>query len=84
LDYIATKHGISDVLNSIGGGKSDPYSACTSQVKQAIAKLVDRAAAGGDIRLDLNPLDLSRALAVSRTWAWDLMASGLLKIWSTS
>jgi hypothetical protein len=63
LDYIATKHGISEVLNSIGGAKSDPYSAFTSQVKQAIAKLVDRAAVGGDIHLDLNPLDLSRALA---------------------
>ena len=32
-------------------------------MKQAIAKLVDRAVASGDIRLDLDPLDLLRALA---------------------
>jgi hypothetical protein len=32
-------------------------------VKQAIAKLVDCAVASGDIRLDLDPLDLLGALA---------------------
>ena len=31
--------------------------------QQAIAKLVDRAVASGDIRLELDPLDLLRALA---------------------
>ena len=63
MDYIATKHGIYEVLNSIVGGTSDLYSASTAQVKQAMAKLVDRAVASGDIRLDLDPLDLLRALA---------------------
>jgi hypothetical protein len=32
-------------------------------MKGAIAKLVDRAAASGDIHLDSDPLDLLRALA---------------------
>jgi AcrR family transcriptional regulator len=63
VDYIVTKHGMSEVLNSIVGGTSDLYSASTAQVKQAIAKLVHRAVASGDIRLDLDPLDLLRALA---------------------
>jgi AcrR family transcriptional regulator len=63
VDYIATKHGMYEVLNSIVGGTSDLYSASTAQVKQAIAKLVDRAVASGDIRLALDPLDLLRALA---------------------
>jgi AcrR family transcriptional regulator len=63
VDYIATKHGMSEVLNSIVGGTSDLYSASTARVKQAMAKLVDRAVASGDIRLDLDPLDLLRALA---------------------
>jgi AcrR family transcriptional regulator len=63
VDYIATKHGMSEVLNSIVGGTSDLYSASTAQMKQAMAKLVDRAVASGDIRLDLDPLDLLRALA---------------------
>ena len=63
VDYIATKHGISEVLNSIVGGTSDLYSASTARVKRSISKLVDRAVASGDIRLDLDPLDLLRALA---------------------
>jgi AcrR family transcriptional regulator len=63
VDYIATKHGMSEVLNSIVDGTSDLYSASTAQVKQAIAKLVDRAVLSGDIRLELDPLDLLRALA---------------------
>jgi AcrR family transcriptional regulator len=63
VDYIATKHGMSEVLNSIVDGASDLYSASTAQVKQAIAKLVDHAVLGGDIRLELDPLDLLRALA---------------------
>jgi AcrR family transcriptional regulator len=63
VDYMATKHGMYEALNSIVGGTSDLYSASTAQVKQAIAKLIDRAVASGDIRLDLDPLDLLRALA---------------------
>jgi len=63
VDYIATKHGMSEVLNSIVDGTSDLYSASTAQVKQVIAKLVDRAVVSGDIRLELDPLDLLRALA---------------------
>jgi AcrR family transcriptional regulator len=63
VDYMATKHGMSEVLNSIVGGTSELYSASTAQVKLAISKLVDRAVESGDIRLDLDPLDLLRALA---------------------
>jgi AcrR family transcriptional regulator len=63
VDYMATKHGMYEALNSIAGGTSDLYLASTAQVKQAIAKLIDRAVASGDIRLDIDPLDLLRALA---------------------
>jgi AcrR family transcriptional regulator len=63
VDYMATKHGMYDALNSIVGGTSELYSASTEQMKRAIATLVDRAAASGDIRLDSDPLDLLRALA---------------------
>jgi hypothetical protein len=55
-----------EALNSIVGGTSDLYSASTAQVKQAIAGLIDRAVASGEIRLNLDPLDpldLLRALA---------------------
>ena len=63
VDYMAAKHGMSEALNSIVGGTSDLYSASIAQVKQASAKLIDRAVASGDIVLDLGPLDLLRALA---------------------
>jgi AcrR family transcriptional regulator len=63
VDYMATKHGMHEALNSIVGGASELYSASTAQMKRAIAELTDRAVASGDIRLDLEPLDLLRALA---------------------
>ena len=63
VDYMATKHGMYEALNSIVGGTSDLYSASTVRVKQAMARLIDRAVASGDIRLDFDPLDLLRALA---------------------
>jgi hypothetical protein len=63
VDYMATKHGMYEALNSIVGGTSELYSASTAQMKLAIARLIDRAVASGDIRLDIDPLDLLRALA---------------------
>jgi AcrR family transcriptional regulator len=63
VDYMATKHGMYDALNSIVGGTSELYSASAEQMTRAIAKLIDRAAASGDTRLDFDPLDLLRALA---------------------
>jgi AcrR family transcriptional regulator len=63
VDHMATKHGMSEAFNSIVGGTSDLYSATTTQVKQAMARLIDRAVASGDIRLNFDPIDLLRALA---------------------
>jgi AcrR family transcriptional regulator len=63
VDYMATKQGMYEALNSIVGGTSELYSASTEQMKRAIAKLIDRAVVSGDIRLDIDPLDLLRALA---------------------
>jgi hypothetical protein len=45
VDYMAIKHGMFEVFNSIVGGTSDLYSASTAQVEQAIARLVERAVA---------------------------------------
>jgi AcrR family transcriptional regulator len=63
VDYMATKQGMYEALNSIVGGTSELYSTSAEQMKRAIAKLIDRAVASGDIRLDIDPLDLLRALA---------------------
>jgi AcrR family transcriptional regulator len=63
VDYMATKRGMYAALNSITGGTSELYSTSTEQMRQAIAKLTDRAVASGDVRLEVDPLDLLRALA---------------------
>jgi hypothetical protein len=49
VDYIATKHGMHEVLVSIVGGTSDLHSASTAKVKQTIGRLADHAIASGDI-----------------------------------
>ncbi len=63
VDYLATKRDMAEALNSLVGGVSDLQSASSIQVKQAISDLVGRAVRTGDIRQDVEPLDLLRALA---------------------
>jgi AcrR family transcriptional regulator len=63
VDYMKTKHGMSELLNSLVCGTSDLYAASGTQVKETIATLVENAVAKGDIRLTVEPLDLLRALA---------------------
>jgi len=63
VDYVTTKYGMAELLNSMAGGSSELYSASTTQVKAAIAKLIDQAVANDAITLKLDPLDLLRALA---------------------
>ena len=62
VDYIATKEIIAPALNSLVGGASKVFEASGDQIKGAIHALVERAIASGDIRADLDPLDLLRAL----------------------
>lgn len=63
VDYMAAKSGMQAALNSLVGGTSELYSASSEQMKRAITTLLDRAVASGDIRLELDPFDLLRALA---------------------
>jgi AcrR family transcriptional regulator len=62
VDYIATKHIIAPALNTIVGGPSKMYEASRANIAGAINALVKRAIASGDIRSDLDPFDLLRAL----------------------
>jgi len=62
VDYIATKRLIAPALNTLVGGPSGLFEASTTQIKTAIDSLVERAIANGDVRRDLDPLDLLRAL----------------------
>ena len=62
VDYIATKQIIAPALNTLVGGPSKVYEASAAQITGAIRALVERAIESGDIRRDLDPLDLLRAL----------------------
>ena len=62
VDYIATKQIIAPALNTLVGGPSKVFEASGAQIKGAIHALVERAIKSGDIRSDLDPLDLLRAL----------------------
>ena len=62
VDYIATKQIIAPALNSLVGGPSKLYEGSRARVQGAIDALVKRAIKNGDIRRDLEPFDLLRAL----------------------
>jgi AcrR family transcriptional regulator len=84
VDYIEAKHLIAPALNTLVGGASKVYEASGAQVKQAIRSLVERAVKSGDIRPDLEPFDLLRALVgvsnVASTPDWPQSARRLVDI----
>jgi AcrR family transcriptional regulator len=84
VDYIAAKQIIAPALNTLVGGPSKVYEASRGQVQGAIESLVKRAIASGDIRKDLDPFDLLRALVgvsnVASTPDWQQSARRLVDI----
>jgi AcrR family transcriptional regulator len=62
VDYIATKKIIAPALNNLVGGPSKMFEASHDQMWEAIRGLVKRAIKSGDIRKDLDAIDLLRAL----------------------
>jgi AcrR family transcriptional regulator len=62
VDYIATKQIIAPALNTFVGGPTKLYEGSRDQIQGAIDALVKRAIRSGDIRSDLDPFDLLRAL----------------------
>ena len=84
VDYIATKQLIAPALNTLIGGASKLFESSGTQITSAIHSLVERAIASGDIRPDLDPLDLLRALVgvsnVSSVPDWPASARRLVQI----
>ncbi len=84
VDYIAVKQVMAEAFNAIICDMSDLQAASGLKVKAAISRLADVAAANGDIRLDLEPLDLLRALVgvsqVSSGPGWESSARRLVDI----
>ena len=84
VDYIAAKHIIAPALNTFVGGASKLYEGSRDQIQGAIEGLVKRAIKSGDIRRDIEPFDLLRALIgvsnVSSTPDWQQSAKRLVDI----
>ena len=84
VDYIAAKKIIGPVLNSMAGGPSKIFEASHGQIWEAIRALVKRAIRSGDLRGDIDPIDLLRALigvsSVATTPDWQQSAKRLVDI----
>lgn len=84
VDYIATKQIIAPALNTLVCASSKVYEASGELVKGAIRRLVGRAIESGDIRPDLDPFDLLRALVgvsnVAAEPGWQQSARRLVDI----
>ncbi|MDQ0322680.1 AcrR family transcriptional regulator [Pararhizobium capsulatum DSM 1112] len=63
IEYMATKHGMYEALNSLAGGTSELFAGTAARTKEAIDLLVGRTVESGEIEIDIDPLDLLRALA---------------------
>src|ERR1700733_8366743 len=62
VDYIAAQQIIAPALNALVGDPKKVFEASYAQIWDAIRALVKRAIKSGDIRKDLDPIDLLRAL----------------------
>jgi AcrR family transcriptional regulator len=62
IDYIAAKRIISPALNAMTGGPSRVFQQSTRIMEEAAHTLASRAVANGDIRPDVDPLDMLRAI----------------------
>jgi len=81
VDYMATKRGLRAVLDSLGGQTSVLYADSAEQMTSALNMLVNRAVASGEAKVDVDALDLLRAVAgVSQGGAGDDWVANAKKI----
>ena len=62
IEYIATKRIIAPSLGAAAGRTSPLYASSAELITSAISTLVKRAIASGDVRKDIDPSDLLRAM----------------------
>jgi len=84
VDAVETKQIIAPVLNTLVGNPKKVFEASYAQIHGAIRALVKRAIQSGDIRKDLDPIDLLRALVgvanVASSPDWRQSARRLVEI----
>ena len=62
VEFVATKKGMSAALALAVHGSSELYAYSFDRLTKAVGALLDRAVAAGEIRADISPEDLLRAL----------------------
>jgi AcrR family transcriptional regulator len=84
VDAVAAKQIIAAALNTLVGDHKKVFEASYAQMHEAIRRLVKRAVKSGDIRKDLDPMDLLRALVgvanVASSPEWQQSARRLVDI----
>ncbi len=84
VDYIATKKVIAPALAAPAGSGSPVVEASYARIHQAVGILVRRAVASGDLRADVDPADLVKALVgvafASPSPGWEASARRLVDI----
>jgi AcrR family transcriptional regulator len=84
IDFLETKQGIGSVLDTLIGGSEPLYSGTPARLSPPIDLLVERANAGGGVRIDVASLDLLRAIAGIATirpgTAWKQQAATLIDL----
>jgi hypothetical protein len=84
VDYIATKKIIAPALNAMLGEHSKVIEAGYAQIQGAIRALVKRAIDSGEMRRDIDPVDLLKALVgvayLSNSPDWQQSARRLVDI----
>ena len=84
VDAVETKQIIAPVLNTLVGDPKKVFEASYALIHEALRALVKRAIKSGDIRKDLDPIDLLRALVgvanVSASPDWRQSARRLVEI----
>jgi AcrR family transcriptional regulator len=84
VDAVAAKQIIAAALNTLVGDHKKVFEASYAQMHEAIRRLVKRAVKSGDIRKDLDPIDLLRALVgvanVASSPDWQQSARRLVDI----
>jgi len=84
VDAIAAKELIAPALNTLVGDHKKMFEASYARMHEAISSLVKRAIKSGDIRRDLDPIDLLRALVgvanVATSPDWQQSAKRLVDI----
>lgn len=84
IDMVAAKLALKEALNAMVCGTDELYAASTELIQKSITTLTERAVSSGEIQMELEPLDLLRAVTgvsnASPTPDWQQSARKLTDI----